>query len=119
MSARALVGDGVRNALAGEPRIDRALIESTLRRANRSVGRELGAIEWSGSFGAYLRTRAGLIAEWWTVDGTAPLNPGSNVREFRSTLPAPADAEAFRAVERVLELEGRLLAVEATEDDTS
>ena len=50
-------------------------VERTLRRANRSLGRSLGRIEWVGSLEAYIRRSADLLLEGWTLDHDGPLSP--------------------------------------------
>jgi hypothetical protein len=54
------VAAGIENAFARQPIVDRVRIVQTLRRANRSLGRSLGRVEWSGSVEAYLRRSAEL-----------------------------------------------------------
>ena len=54
-------------------------VERTLRRANRSLGRSLGRIEWAGSLEAYIRRSADLLLEGWTLDDDCPLSPPKHV----------------------------------------
>jgi hypothetical protein len=75
MAVEELVDDGVRNAFARRPVVDRALIERTWRRANRSLARGLGRIEWAGSLEAYIRGSAELLLDGWTLDFDGPLSP--------------------------------------------
>jgi hypothetical protein len=70
---------GVKNAFARQPSVDRVRIVQTLRRANRSLGRSLGRVEWAGSLEAYIRRSAELLLEGWTVDDDGPLSPQKQV----------------------------------------
>ena len=75
MTADELVDVGVRNAVARVPAVDAVVVERTLRRANRALGRNLGRVEWSGSLQAYIRRSADLMLEGWTIDYVGPLSP--------------------------------------------
>src|SRR5262245_25772681 len=73
MTLTRVVADGVRNARASAPAVDRASIESTLRRANRRLGRKLGRIEWIGSLEGYIREAAESMIDGWTLDTDYPV----------------------------------------------
>ena len=75
MALRDQISAGARNAFAARPVVDRVSVERTLRRANRSLGRSLGRIEWAGSLEAYIRRSADLLLEGWTLDHDCPLSP--------------------------------------------
>ena len=75
MALRDQLNTGTRNAFAARPVVDRVSVERTLRRANRSLGRSLGRIEWVGSLEAYIRRSADLLLEGWTLDHDGPLSP--------------------------------------------
>ena len=75
MALRDQISAGARNAFAARPVVDRVSVERTLRRANRSLGRSLGRIEWAGSLEAYIRRSADLLLEGWTLDDDCPLSP--------------------------------------------
>ena len=75
MALRDQLNTGTRNAFAARPVVDQASVERTLRRANRSLGRSLGRIEWVGSLEAYIRRSADLLLEGWTLDHDGPLSP--------------------------------------------
>src|SRR5262245_35417838 len=75
MTASEHIEAGVKNAYARTPKVDPDQIERTLRKTNRSVGRDLGRIEWSGSLAAYIRRTADLVLEGWTIDDQGPLSP--------------------------------------------
>ena len=75
MALRDQLNTGTRNAFAARPVVDRVGVERTLRRANRSLGRSLGRIEWVGSLEAYIRRSADLLLEGWTLDHDGPLSP--------------------------------------------
>jgi hypothetical protein len=75
MALEEVVAAGVRNAFARNPVVDRASIERSLRRANRSIARRIGPIEWIGSLEAYIRQSAELLLDGWTVDSADPLTP--------------------------------------------
>ena len=68
MSVLEIVAAGVRNARSARPKVDHTGIEVRLRRANRTVGRSLGPISWSGSLPAFIRTSADLALEGWTIE---------------------------------------------------
>ena len=75
MALEEVVAAGVQNALARKPIVDRASIEQKLRKANRSVARRTGRIEWIGSLEAYIRRSAELLVDGWTADSASPLTP--------------------------------------------
>src|SRR6478735_7680861 len=75
MALEEVVAAGVRNAFARNPVVDREGIERSLRRANRSIARRIGPIEWIGSLEAYIRQSAELLLDGWTVDSADPLTP--------------------------------------------
>ena len=75
MALRDQIEAGVRNAFSAHPVVDRVSVERALRRANRSLGRSLGRIEWAGSLEAYIRRSADLLLEGWTLDHDGPLSP--------------------------------------------
>jgi hypothetical protein len=118
MDARKLVGAGVRNALARQPKVDRALIEQTLRRANRTLGRKLGHVEWSGSFAAYIRRTADLMIEGWTVDLDDPLDSRNTIWEQPTWFPWERD-EPSRPLERLRDVEQQLWALEYSAHSTA
>ena len=63
MGLRDQINTGTGNAFAARPVVDRVGVERTLRRANRSLGRSLGRIEWVGSLEVYIRRSADLLLE--------------------------------------------------------
>src|SRR5262245_23494006 len=73
MSLTTDVSKGLKNARAAAPVVDQANIESILRRANRSLGRRLGRIEWIGSLEAYIRQTADAMVDGWTLDTDYPV----------------------------------------------
>jgi hypothetical protein len=75
MALEDVVAAGVRNAFARNPVVDPQSIERSLRRANRSVARRVGWIEWIGSLEAYIRRSAELLVDGWTADDADPLTP--------------------------------------------
>jgi hypothetical protein len=75
MALGEVVKAGVRNAFARTPTVDREAIERELRRANHSIGRRLGRVEWIGSLDAYIRYTADLLVAGWTADYDDPLSP--------------------------------------------
>ena len=83
MAPRDQISAGVKNAFAARPVVDRVSVERTLRRANRSLGRSLGRIEWVGSLEAYIRRSADLLLEGWTLDHDCPLSPPKHLTEAR------------------------------------
>jgi hypothetical protein len=72
MTLEMIVGQGLENARAARPAVDRDEIERTLRCANRSLGRRLGRIEWLGSYEAYIVRTAEAIADGWKLDAEYP-----------------------------------------------
>ena len=75
MSIAQDVATGVRNAFVREPSVDPDAVAGRLRKANRSLGRSLGRIEWVGSLERYIRRTADLVLEGWTLDDVGPLTP--------------------------------------------
>jgi Domain of unknown function (DUF6745) len=79
MTLEERIAVGVKNAFARQAIVDHVRIVRTLRRANRSLGRSLGRVEWAGSLEAYIRRSAELLLEGWTVDDDGPLSPPKQV----------------------------------------
>jgi hypothetical protein len=101
MTLSEVVNRGYENAQASAPAVDRRDIESTLRRANRSLGRKLGRIEWIGSLEAYIRQTAGAMVDGWTLDTDYPVAPPERWWDVRSDL-EPKGLAALVAVENRL-----------------
>jgi hypothetical protein len=105
-----VVAAGVRNAFARNPVVDRESIEHGVRRANRSVARGVGRIEWIGSLEAYIRRSAELLVEGWTADDADPLTPPQ---------PVSGSGRGIPRLDRLLAIERELWRAERAAHNTS
>ena len=119
MAVEAIVNAGVRNAFARQPKVDRPAIENRLRRANRSLGRGLGRIEWAGSFPAFIRRSADLMVDGWTIDCGDPLESGNRVWDSGSKRWGPERRQRVQRLERLREIERQLWRAELSAHSTA
>jgi hypothetical protein len=111
MALEDVVASGVRNAFARNPVVDRESIERSLRRANRSVARRVGRIEWIGSLEAYIRRSAELLVEGWTSDDADPLTPPQSA--------SGPDGRDMPRLDRLFTIERELWSAERAAHNTS